>query len=481
MDFPDITNFIEQKGQLTLEPEVSNLNSGFQMFNSGGVETEIGEFLYALVRVLKPKWILETGTHKGISSSYMGLALQKNERGGKVITLEVLPEVRGEAIFLWEKLGIASYIDSFLQNSYEYTPIQEIDLLILDSEPQYRFDEFERFYPMVRPGGFIIIHDLHPNLGHSEQTINGMFDWPFGDYRPKLGPYIKNLDVQTFHLGSPRGCVVFQKVMSGFAHVNSILAEYMEFKRTQKTIIFVHNFRCGGTFLTHGIRQSYQREEILDPDIEFENLSSEQRAKIRFICGHRRLGIHRLLKRPYLYFTLIRNPLERVLSSYWNILQTENHPLFEIFNRYPLEYFLNLQNYNNLDPVPAAITYHMFNNHQVRCLAEQNPLWETEKPYNLITSSEEMLENIFAKAIENLFGFAFVGITEHINQYWRTFERRFGLQNPFDKLTEISRNHNKNRPQCESLSEIVVQKIKDWNRFDCKLWNWVKENESIWQ
>ena len=62
------------------------------MFNSGGVEVEVAELLYSLVRSIKPNRIVETGTHLGISSLYMALAARENNKG-KVITYEIIPEL----------------------------------------------------------------------------------------------------------------------------------------------------------------------------------------------------------------------------------------------------------------------------------------------------------------------------------------------------------------------------------------------------
>ena len=60
-------------GALAIEPEVAHPT--YSMFNSGGVEVEVGEFLHSMVRVTKPMHILETGTHLGVSAAFMALAL----------------------------------------------------------------------------------------------------------------------------------------------------------------------------------------------------------------------------------------------------------------------------------------------------------------------------------------------------------------------------------------------------------------------
>lgn len=197
------------------EQEVSPNGPNFNMFNDGGVEVEIAELLYSLVRVWKPKNAVETGTHLGISAAYIAAALQKEQEQsghkGKVTTYEILPEFQAQAIKLWKDLEVDPWIDTKLEKSYDADIEGDIDFLFLDSEPQLRFDEFIKFFPQVSYGGLIIIHDLNNSLGHHGQTHHDEYDWPYGYWVPKLGNYVKDLKVQTIHVPNPRGCTIFQK------------------------------------------------------------------------------------------------------------------------------------------------------------------------------------------------------------------------------------------------------------------------------
>lgn len=203
-------SFVQRTSRFTTVDEVTPGGQHFQMCNSGGIECEVGELLYSLVKCWKPKLIVETGTHLGISSAYMAQALHDNN-SGKLVTFEVIFSLLSQARALWKNLGLQGQVDGTLQPSLEAEVVGLIDLLFLDSEPQYRFDEFIKFWPQVTPGGIIAMHDLHPSLGHHGQTHHGVYDWPYGNWEPKLGEYIKNLDVQLIHVPNPRGMVLFQK------------------------------------------------------------------------------------------------------------------------------------------------------------------------------------------------------------------------------------------------------------------------------
>ncbi len=218
-DFFGISRHLLKKTKaLDPQPEYTPGRENYTMFNTGGVELEVGEFLYAFVKMTKPLRILETGTHLGVSAMYMAQALKENRGGGRVITLEIFDENIKQSKKLWRETGVSEYVKAVKKPSLEYEASEEFDLLFLDSEPDIRFDEVNRFYPRLKPGGFIFIHDLHPNLGQSNLFINGMKNWPFGDYREKFGHLLKDHSLQAFTFRTPRGLVIFQKSADDFDH-----------------------------------------------------------------------------------------------------------------------------------------------------------------------------------------------------------------------------------------------------------------------
>lgn len=209
--------FLSKTQRLSVEPEITPGDHGFRMFNSGSTEVEVSEFLYSLVRLIKPKSILETGTHYGVSSAYMGQGLLDNGSPALLTTLEINPVFFTEAAKLHDELGLAHWVRCLLLSSDAHTPAEGIDLLFLDSEPHLRFNEFLRYWKYVQNGGFILVHDLHPHLGHTGQIVNGMYDWPYGDFRETIGHYIRRHQVQTVSFRTPRGFTLFQKAADDFS------------------------------------------------------------------------------------------------------------------------------------------------------------------------------------------------------------------------------------------------------------------------
>lgn len=182
---------------------------GYTSFNDAGVETEVGEFLYAMVRVLKPVHVLETGTHVGIGAAYMGQALKDNG-AGELRTVEFLPEIHLRAIGRIRQLELVDYVYPMLADVREIVPTVKWQLILLDTEPQTRFAELVKFYDYLDEGGYIFIHDLHRHMHQIPNEEHG-FAWPFGEIPEKIKGLVRGGRLRPFHFPTPRGLTGFYK------------------------------------------------------------------------------------------------------------------------------------------------------------------------------------------------------------------------------------------------------------------------------
>lgn len=196
--------------QVHNEGEWNNTISDFSAFNDAGLECEVGEFLYGFLRVLKPENVLETGTHVGVGASYLGQALKDNEKG-HLDTIEFLPENFKQARERIERVGLSSYVTCHFGDVANFEPIVKYDFILLDTEPQTRFAEFIKFFPYLKEGGYIFIHDLHRHLHQIPNEEHG-FAWPFGIMPKHITDMVLGGSVSVFHLPTPRGITGFYKV-----------------------------------------------------------------------------------------------------------------------------------------------------------------------------------------------------------------------------------------------------------------------------
>lgn len=197
---------------LPVLPEVRDEGFGYKMFDDGGVEQEVGEFLYGMVRILKPKSILETGTYTGVSASYMGMAMKENGYG-LLETVEIDNYHKNRAENLWKKLYIESYVYCWLVSSLEFDPKTTYDMFFLDSEPNLRFKELVKFYPKLKEGGYVFIHDLPRSMtqGNINPDHPEIASWPFGDLPEEIKQWEKSGELVRMHFPNPRGMVGWYK------------------------------------------------------------------------------------------------------------------------------------------------------------------------------------------------------------------------------------------------------------------------------
>ncbi|MET3089269.1 sulfotransferase family 2 domain-containing protein [Priestia megaterium] len=213
----------------------------------------------------------------------------------------------------------------------------------------------------------------------------------------------------------------------------------------KKLIIFMHIPKTGGTTLNDIFKKSYAENEIYDHvPLEamrnhFSQLKEEDKKETKAISGHHFYGIHDLFSKPYTYFTMMRNPIERVISLYY-FLKT-----------YPGYYEENMRNMSfeeYIDWDPQA------RNGQIHQICGQN--------------SQLSLE----KAKENLKVFEVVGITEMFNESLLLLKNKFNWAN----IEYKKENVTKSRPRISEVSPKIIKKIEKNNELDIELYEFIKSN-----
>jgi len=155
------------------------LNSLDRKLRSVGFETRVIKTrqaeLYAIVRLLKPNIIVETGVENGISASFILQALKDNNYG-KLYSIEITQILANGREAGWIiPSDLKSRWELLIGNSLEVLPIlcrslHSIDIFIHDSEHSYpvMFGEYLIVWPYIRSGGFLISDDT----GENEAFIN---------------------------------------------------------------------------------------------------------------------------------------------------------------------------------------------------------------------------------------------------------------------------------------------------------------------
>jgi hypothetical protein len=227
-----------------------------------------------------------------------------------------------------------------------------------------------------------------------------------------------------------------------------------------ETLLFLHIVKTAGVTMTSILRRQYPNERIYrvydDPWIvavnRFAEMPEDERAHYRAIMGHMHLGMHKLVPGPSTYVTLLREPVDRVISAYYFVRERSSHPEHEKILRSGLD-FAGVLESGFLPILANSMT-------QVLCTTDIPNI-----PYGGCTP--EMLEGA-KRNLERRF--AVVGLTERFDETLMLLKERFGWSNLF----YVRRNLTRSRPQREELSADVLDLIREYNQLDIELYAFAK-------
>lgn len=229
----------------------------------------------------------------------------------------------------------------------------------------------------------------------------------------------------------------------------------MWYRMDKETIIFLHIPKTGGRSLQSIILKKYRDAEVItDAHEKFGEIaewSDEHKRNIHYIQGHFIFGAHKMFPQACKYITLLRDPVERVISHYYYIKRSPGHPL----NRDVMEQSLDLEGY-----VTSGICDEVLND-QTRLIAG-------------VKREESMAESaMLSQAKENIDrNFLVAGVLDQFDETLMLLKRRLELRRIYYGV----RNQTINRPLKEQISTSTLQLICEQNQSDMELYNYVKDN-----
>jgi len=214
----------------------------------------------------------------------------------------------------------------------------------------------------------------------------------------------------------------------------------------REALIFLHIPKTAGTTLNRIIEWQYSPFAIFTMDPHrirataerFKRLSEERRRRFQVVRGHLFYGIHEFLPQGATYITLLRDPVARLLSSYYFVLRRPLNPLHRKLKTEKL----SIEDCLRLFPER--------NNTQCRFIAG-------------ITDSGISDERLLETAKENLNSFSVVGLCERFEESLVLIAERFGWNIPYYENHKVAKSRPKIEPR---LAEL----IREHNRLDVELY-----------
>jgi len=226
---------------------------------------------------------------------------------------------------------------------------------------------------------------------------------------------------------------------------------------TEHTAIFVHIPKTAGITLAHIIDRQYppqtrmSLERYHESVREFRALPEARRAEIRLLRGHIPYGLHTLCPRPATYFTLLREPIDRLISYFYFVQREPQHYLHD----YASTPGMTLKRY--VEDRVALQTDNM----QTRFTSG---VW-TDPGYG--ECDQETLD----LAKHNLeHHFQVVGLTERFDETLLLLKRTFGWHN----ILYVRHNVTRRRPRRSSLDPETLSLLTAHNQLDIQLYQFAQ-------
>jgi hypothetical protein len=225
-------------------------------------------------------------------------------------------------------------------------------------------------------------------------------------------------------------------------------------RATGRAVVFVHIPKTAGMTLKKIVTRQCRYGEymflyetrIAQSVEKFRELPQDARRGYRFVLGHVGYGLHEFLPQPATYATILREPVERIVSYYYYILRTPEHFLYEPAKR------LGLKEFARCD------ASHKLTNGQTKYLAE---LDGQEADGQTLQTVKQRLEREFSV----------VGLIERFDESLMLLRRVAGWGIPYYAKENVTRD----RPPMSEIPRDALEVIAEHNQVDVELYAWAKE------
>jgi hypothetical protein len=281
-------------------------------------------------------------------------------------------------------------------------------------------------------------------------------------YRPDVAHQFNCSGQHGFYLDLRPVCdteteaIIDVRLSNGLSLQNAPIRAHLPCRRIvgRPTLLFMHMAKTAGTALRETIVSNYKQSEVAyiypePPGFPVRNLRDlplAQRAQFRFVAGHFQYGIHEEIPNDYAYFSIVRNPLDRIRSHYSYFVEYKN-PLVACEGRV-----------KTLEEVLEGKLTADLDNLMVRCFAGVD---EREFPPGSINAEVYDLARCHAER-----GFLYIGQQERLREAYSLLREKFGWN--WSVPPEMINRGSYSRE--DHLVHSETELIKRFNTWDFKLY-----------
>ena len=225
-----------------------------------------------------------------------------------------------------------------------------------------------------------------------------------------------------------------------------------------KTVIIIHIPKAAGTTLQEVMWRQCKPQRVFyfyrGPDQHsidtFRELPEHTQARLRYIGGHMPFGLHQWLPQPTTYITILRNPVERIVSDYYHVCKNPIHRS----HSEPIEKNISLEYY--IQRIVDENTTNLQTRWVSGCVDFDSVIPPYENlPANALDLAKENIENFFSVC----------GLIERFDESLLLMQKILGWKNVY----YMRRNVGKRRASKDQLSGTTRRLIEKYEEKDLEL------------
>lgn len=225
----------------------------------------------------------------------------------------------------------------------------------------------------------------------------------------------------------------------------------------QRGLIFLHISKTAGMTMYEIISRQFPKAAIYwvnghrnREDVQqFMDMPEEQRRHYRCMIGHTSYGIHEYFLQPVDYLTILRNPVDRIISHYYYVRRSPDNKL----HRWVTENNISLDEYASSGQASEL------NNGQTRMLCGIRSM-------DTVLGHEPVTDAALDAAKRNLEGITCIGLQERFDESLLMFQKTLGWKN----IYYVKKNVTRSRSSANAIPAETLQAIQEQNRLDMALY-----------
>ncbi len=228
-------------------------------------------------------------------------------------------------------------------------------------------------------------------------------------------------------------------------------------------LLFEHVPKCGGTTLVEFFKTQYHPSRIFEIKgwatqqsiKEFLDLTEAEQSSFDLIIGHGAHGIRNYSRPGTIRATVLRDPVDRIISHYYYVLSSTDHYLHEQVSSKKM----SLAEYASSDLIAEM------KNNYIKRFCGADLLVSGQKDGSIPAMAYEYLKAEFHV----------IGLLEDLDGSIEEVRQKAKL--PL-KFSNRKRNVNSDRPTMNEVDDEVIELIKRSNLYDVELYDLIRKGRS---